>query len=374
MRVLVTSFPGVGHFHPVAPLALALTAAGHDVLVTTGSDLVGWVRRCGLPAAPAGLTQRAAVRRAKAYVPAGHAFGPLMFAQISPAPMLADLRVLTQRWLPHLIVHEEGEYAAPLLAALLDRPCVTHSWPAPARPVDDRELAMNALAGLWEQVAGQAARVTGDLYLDACPPPLQSGAVRSIPLVMTVRPEPFDGPGFSLPSRLHHLPRPAAYLTFGTVSEFARPDRLAAAADATAHEVATVLVTSGPNAPADITATRSNVHVERYLPQHQVLARSDVVISHGGAGSTVAALIAGLPQLVLPQGAPSQERSGQRLDAAGAGLTISPERQDKNCIRSHVRKLLQEPSFAQTARRIANELQNLPAPSHVARKILDLCR
>ncbi|MDQ1662045.1 MAG: hypothetical protein QOJ68_2025 [Blastococcus sp.] len=374
MRVLVTSFPGVGHFHPVAPLARALPAAGHDVRGARGPDLVGWVRRCGLSAAPAGLTQQEAVRRAKGHVPAGHAFGPLMFAQISPAPMFADLRVLTQGWLPHLIVHEEGEYAAPLLAALLDRPCVTHSWAAPARPAEDRELAMDALAGLWQQFAGQAARVTGDLYLDACPPPLQTGAVRSIPAVMTVRPEPFDGPGFSLPSRLDHLPRPAAYLTFGTVSEFARPDRLAAAADATAHEVATVLVTSGPNAPADITATRSNVHVERYLPQHQVLARSDVVISHGGAGSTVAALIAGLPQLVLPQGAPSQERSGQRLDAAGAGLTISPERQDKNCIRSHVRKLLQEPSFAQTARRIANELQNLPAPSHVARKILDLCR
>jgi UDP:flavonoid glycosyltransferase YjiC (YdhE family) len=374
MRVLVTSFPGVGHFHPVAPLALALTAAGNDVLVATGSDLIGWVRRCGLPAAPAGLTQQEAVRRAKAAVPAGDAFGPLMFAQISPAPMLADLRSLTRRWLPHLIVHEEGEYAAPLLAALLDLPCVTHSWAAPARPVEDRQVAMDAVAGLWKELAGRAARVIGDLYLDACPPSLQSGAVRSIPAVMTVRPEPFDGPGMSLPSRLHHLPRPAAYVTFGTVPEFARPDRLAAAAAATAREVATVLVTSGPNAPADIAATQANVHVEAYLPQREVLARSDVVISHGGAGSTVGALSAGLPQLVLPQGAPSQERSGQRLAATGASLTISSENQEEGSIRKHVRQLLQEPSFAQTARRIANELEALPAPSHVARTVLDLCQ
>jgi UDP:flavonoid glycosyltransferase YjiC (YdhE family) len=296
-----------------------------------------------------------------------------MFAETAPAPMLADLRALTGRWHPDLIVHEEGEYAAPLLAALLDRPCVTHSWPAPASPVDARQVATDALAGLWQQLVDKPARVTGELYLDACPPPLQSAAVRSIPAVMAVRPEPFDGPVLPLPARLHHLPRPAAYVTFGTVTEFARPDRLAAAARATAREVATVLVTCGPNDPADITAAEPNVHVERYLPQRQVLARSDVVISHGGAGSTLGALIAGLPHLVLPQGAPSQERSGHRLDATGAGLTISPDNQNEDSIQSDVRRLLQEPSFAHTARRIAKELETLPAPPHVARKVLELC-
>jgi UDP:flavonoid glycosyltransferase YjiC (YdhE family) len=371
VRVLVTTFPAVGHFHPIAPLCLALQAAGHDVLVATGPDLVGWVRRCGLSAVPAGLTQDEAVRRAQASVPAGRAFGPHMFAHVAPAPMLTDLVRLVQRWPPGLVVHEESEYVGPLLATVLDVPCVTHSWPAPARTDVAGRHAIDAVAAHWNQLVGQPARVTGDLYLDACPPALQSPEVRSIPAVMAVRPEPFDGPSSPARPHLHELARPAAYVTFGTVAEFARPDRLGAAARATAHEVATVVVTSGPNDPADIRAAQPNVVVERYIPQRQLLQNTDVVVSHGGAGSTVGALVAGLPQLVLPQGAPSQASIGERLSTIGAGLTIPAEDRSEDRIRSAVRRLLQDPSFTYTARQIAQELRLLPAPTQVAEHVIE---
>ncbi len=67
MRMLLTSVPGLGHLHPVLPLALAAARAGHEMRVVTGADRVPWVRRCGLPAQPAGLPldglrQRAAAR------------------------------------------------------------------------------------------------------------------------------------------------------------------------------------------------------------------------------------------------------------------------------------------------------------------------
>ena len=57
MRVLVTTFPGYGHFHPVAPLALALQAAGNEVRVATHPSFGSWVETCGLTVLPAGLSE-----------------------------------------------------------------------------------------------------------------------------------------------------------------------------------------------------------------------------------------------------------------------------------------------------------------------------
>ena len=52
MRVLFSIHPATSHLHAAVPLARALLARGHEVLVATGADrcadLVGW----GLPAAP----------------------------------------------------------------------------------------------------------------------------------------------------------------------------------------------------------------------------------------------------------------------------------------------------------------------------------
>jgi UDP:flavonoid glycosyltransferase YjiC (YdhE family) len=297
-----------------------------------------------------------------------------MFAEVAPAPMLADLRVLAGRRTPDVVVHEEGEYAGPLLAALLGRPSVTHSWPAPALPGDARRRAEEGVAPLWREHVGRPARVTGDLYLDACPPPLQSADVGPVPAVTAVRAEPFDGPPSPLPAALHRPARPTAYVTFGTVVEFARPDRLAAVVRAVAAEVAAVVATSGPNDPARIGPSSATVHVSRYLPQGPVLRRSDVVVSHGGAGTAAGALAAGLPQLVLPQGAPSQQRIADRLGAIGAGLGLPAEEQDADRVRRCVRQLLADGSFAAEARRVARQLQDLPGPEQAARAVVGLCR
>jgi UDP:flavonoid glycosyltransferase YjiC (YdhE family) len=192
--------------------------------------------------------------------------------------------------------------------------------------------------------------------------------------VTVVRPEPFDGPPSPLPARLHRLARPAAYVTFGTVAEFSPPDRLAAVARAAARQVATVVVTTGPNDPARMDPWPPNVHVQRYLPQRRLLRLSDVVVSHGGAGTAVGALMAGLPQLLLPQGAPSQERLAERLSAIGVALRLPPGEQGPGQVRRQLRKLLRDPSFAEHAHEVALALRQLPGPEQCAREIINLGR
>lgn len=55
MRGLVTSMSGAGHIHPVVPLALALRAAGHDVLWAMARQAGPAIERRGFRSTPAGL-------------------------------------------------------------------------------------------------------------------------------------------------------------------------------------------------------------------------------------------------------------------------------------------------------------------------------
>ena len=117
-----------------------------------------------------------------------------VFTTFFAPPMTRDLLSLCRQWAPDMIVHEETEYAAPLVAALLGLPCVTHSYSSPARPQHERAMMLDLLAPMWCEFTTETPRVSGDTYLNACPPPFQTDAVSSIPNVQTVRPVSFDGP------------------------------------------------------------------------------------------------------------------------------------------------------------------------------------
>lgn len=362
MRILFTTHGAYGHFHPIAPLALAAVGRGHDVLVATGPGLTDWVAGCGLRTFAAGPDSDA-VDAEVALLPIDAA-RPAMFHRFSTVavpPMLADLMRVTKEWRPDVVVHEEGEYAAPLLAALAGLPCVTHSWAAPARPAGERLLYRELLAPIWAaHGAPSSPRTSGSLYLDCCPPPYQNDEIGSIEGVATIRPVLFDGPPAPVPPWLEALPRLAAYVTFGTVSLFSRPEIIRAAVEAVQPLVAAVVVTTGPN-PADVVPFASpNVHVVDYLPQSQILPRVDLVVSHGGAGTTLGALAYGLPHLVMPGLAPSQQRNAARTEAIGLGRIASWDGPADDARRA-AQELLVDPAYRDACRAAQASLEQLPS-------------
>ena len=362
VRILFTTHGAYGHFHPIAPLALAALTKGHDVLVATGPDLTDWVARCGLrsvAAGPAVDVMNAAVAQL-AVDPARPAMFHL-FSTVAVPPTLADLRRLADEWHPDLVVHEEGEYAAPLLAALEGIPCVTHSWAAPARPAVERQLYRELLGPIWgAHGAPSPPRTSGSLYLDSCPPPYQTDEIGSIEGATSIRPTLFDGPPTPVPPWLENLPRPAAYVTFGTVSVFSRPEVIRAAVEAIQPLVASVVVTTGPNPRDAVRFSSANVHVVDYLPQSRILARVDLVASHGGAGTTQGALAHGLPHLVMPGIAPSQQRNAARTEAVGLGLRASLDG-PADGVREAAWELLADPAFRAACRVAQASLEQLPS-------------
>ena len=367
MRLLLTSVPGLGHLHPVLPLALAAARAGHAVRVATGPDRVDWVRRCGLEAVPAGLTISGLREQAAVRGLAGPDLPRHLFTSIAVPPMVDDLLPLVDDWQPDLLLHEEGEYAAPLVAALRDLPCVTHSWSAPARSGEGRTLLDGPLGELWQQHGRTGPpRQVGALYLDACPPLLQLPDLSHVGTrILRVHPSGFDGPPQPAPDWLAALPRPAVYVTLGTEPTFSRPDLLQRLLDAAASGAPGVVMTTGPHPPDVVAAPRAGVHVVQYLPQSLVLPAVDAVVAHGGAGTTVGALLHGLPQLVVPGPAPSQQAGAARVAAAGVGLRRDWAHVTPTQLRDAVDELLQRTDLRRAAQEVRDALTALPGPDDV---------
>ena len=102
------------------------------------------------------------------------------------------------------------------------------------------------------------------------------------------------------------------------------------------------------------------MHVVQYLPQSLVRPHVDAVVCHGGAGTSAAALVHGLPLLVLPGLAPSQQAVAARVEAAGLGLRLSWDDAGPQALEQAVRRVVDLP--AQEGRVALDEL---PGPADV---------
>jgi MGT family glycosyltransferase len=98
----------------------------------------------------------------------------------------------------------------------------------------------------------------------------------------------------------------------------------------------------------------SNVHVEQWVPQADVLAHAALVICHGGSGTTLGALAAGRPLVVLPLFA-DQPFNAARAGIVGVGMVASVD-----TLRRAVESVLADGSFAAAAARVAREMRKLP--------------
>jgi len=132
-----------------------------------------------------------------------------------------------------------------------------------------------------------------------------------------------------------------------------------------------LLVAVGPEGdPAALGPVAGNVRLERFVDQAQVLSRVDLIVHHGGTGSVLGALAAGLPQLVMPQGA-DQFINAEFLAAAGAGRAIHNDDYAAGMIGAAVAALLEPDAGERTvARQIQAEIADLPAPADVIPELI----
>jgi MGT family glycosyltransferase len=207
--------------------------------------------------------------------------------------------------------------------------------------------------------------------INPAPPSVRRTDGTGIPM-MSIRSVAYNESSADVPAWLGAQPtRPRVYLTLGTVS-FGAVEVLSRAIAEIAPLDVDILVTVGPEGePAALGEVPDNVHIERFVAQSQVLPLVDLVVHHGGTGTVLGALEAGLPQLLLPQGA-DQFINAEILGAAGLARALANDAQQPGAISEAVQALLGDSSERQAAARVRDEIAAMPSPAEVVPRLVDL--
>lgn len=384
MRTLFVCWAWPSHLYPMVPLAGAMRASGHEVLVGCPPSLVPVAVRTGLPvvsvghdvdlgptvqklldrAKPGGPERRPRVRAAGQRPPT-----PLdMFARTADA-MADGLLELCRQWRPDVIVHDATTYAAPAVGRALGIPTVRHLWGVDFT-YQLRQFEPEAFGPLYRRLGLNGVAVSGQTpTLDPCPPGLQL-PVDYAP--QRLRYIPYNGSGTYEPGLLPPSRRSRLCVTWGTTSsQFGGEDPvltqvLEAAADL---DVDVVFATTGrDSAPA---ALRPHWRTAVMQPLHLLLPGCDAVVSPGGSGTVMTTVMAGLPQVVVPL-LPDQEVTAERLAAAGAGLRIASRETSRESVGDALDALLNEARYTEAARRLRDEARTQPSPAGAVRFVEQL--
>ena len=133
-----------------------------------------------------------------------------------------------------------------------------------------------------------------------------------------------------MPVSLAKPGHPLVYLTLGTFSNNDL-DLFRLVLEALEDEPVNVLATIGrDNDPSALAPIPENAHVERYIPQAEVLPYCTAVVHHAGAGTMFGVLAHGLPSVALPQSADNFVNANL-LAGAGAARTLMPGEVTGDC-------------------------------------------
>jgi len=358
VRLAFCTSPGYGHFLPVVPLAWAARSAGHDVLVVTAAAAVRASVEAGLPVVDVRPSPDAGEPRSGAM-----ARGALPTAQYAmpDGPMAARMIAALEAWRPDLIVTEHNDFLAPAVAGVLCVPVVVHGLgvlPVPPSLPPSPPFVASAFDELG--IGPRAPSVAG--FVDTCPPSLRD---EPSPHAWLVRHVPYNG-GCVLPDWLRgRRPGPRVCLTLGTVvPALAELSHIRALVESARGVDAEVILVLGEVDPTPLGRMPPNVRPTAWLPLSELLPTCDLIVHHGGAGTTMNAVVAGVPQCVLPF------RDGALVERRGLGVALDAETGlDAGAIRAGIQLVLREPAFREAADEVRREVAAMPSPVEVLARL-----
>ena len=116
-----------------------------------------------------------------------------------------------------------------------------------------------------------------------------------------------------------------------------------------------------------------NAYVASWLPQDTVLAHAAAMVGHGGFGTTMGALAASVPQVVVPLFTFDQVVNGEHVAAVGAGRTTGMRQDGVRAAAGALPEVLADASYAEAAGVVAAAMRALPPPADVVPVLKSLC-
>ena len=383
MRVLVCTTGGPGHIYPVIPLALEIQRKGHDVVWATARGSCSIVEGFGIATRPAGLMPDERNKRFFQSNPGAFSMPPRerrpvafagFFATTAGPVMMEDLIPLFDELKPDLVVHETSELAATPLATARDIPSVTVAFSG-RLPTAVMTAGVAAAAPLWSRFGLDVPDDLG-LYADAFLHPFAPslGQRSEGTTVHDMRPLAMASPSSDPPEWLAAMGthRPLVYATYGTENGPGAPWKAIFGALRSVDVDAVVTVGRGVDLRSFDAllggVDPGQIRIEHFVPQSLLMERAAAVISHGGAGSMLAAGIAGVPQMTAPIGADQFENTDAFV-AAGVATSIEDDIDDGTTFVNRLRGLLEDRAYKERAEHLAQEFAEMPGPEVLASQL-----
>jgi UDP:flavonoid glycosyltransferase YjiC (YdhE family) len=382
-RVLLVSWAWPSHVRALLPLAVALRDSGDEVRVAVPLAAAALVTARGLTPVSVGpdvdvlddfrslsSAGPATAPGAAPRPPSGPHPGsgpPRVFAILEriALAMVPDLVREARSWRPDLVVFEPTALAGPVAAAAAGVPAVRHLY-GPDLMYRAREQVASILARLADRAGVLTAPdPIGAAVIDPCPAELQAGETYPIRFACRL-------PEWSAAGR---PPRISAGLcvTWGDTmarladSLFLTGDLARGAADAGIPAVAVVRAAQrrllGP-LPGGVTVLTDR-------PLRDAVSTARALISHGGAGTVITGLAAGVPQIVVGQ-LPDHTAIGRRAAASGAAICLPGEEASCPSVLSALAALLGDPAYANAACGIAERYAGRPEPAALVGRVHEL--
>jgi len=411
MRYLFTNWEGGGTVTPAAEAARKLLARGHDIRFMSDDCNRGEVESVGarfIPweSAPNRRNRNRDSQLAKDWAAATPQEGLLSVVRdiwCGPAHLYArDVLEELEREPADLVVTNEALFG--VMAAcecreqkfvvmspnisLAPLPGIPPLGPglAPARNPEERALHAQIAKGV-EAMFDSGLPALNAARMDLGIAPLehvldQFGAAERLLLATAMA---FDFPAESLPDKVRYVgpqiadpqwaeawsspwpdtdDRPLVVVAFSTTFQN-HAGVLQNVIDALAPLPARVLVTLGGSIAAHELEAAGNCAIVVSAPHTVVMPRATLVVTHGGHGTVMRALVSRTPMLVIPHGR-DQNDNAVRITERHAGLALMPDASSE-AIRDACMRILTEPEF----RAAATQLGDLVAGEVDASNIVD---
>jgi glycosyltransferase (activator-dependent family) len=410
MRVLVTVIAVKTHLYNVAPVALALRAAGHEVRVAAQPDLVDAITGAGLTAVPVGDELRMGRSGADGGPTAqtfrahggGMAEDPaaldwddvlgsftvacsIEYEFFTNQSMVDDLVEFARGWQPDLVIWDALTFAGAIAA----RACgaaharMLFGIDYISRMYDHFQGFLAALPEaqrddpVSDWLAGRMARVgcaftpelsrelmTGQVTIDPTPGWMQLPV--TVPR-LPVRQVPFNG-GSTIPDWVFDEPaKPRVCLSLGLSGQLLGGDFVSVPEllDSLAELPIELVATLNTDQLAEVGDLPANVRTVDFVPLNELAPTCAAIIHHGGFGTLVNVMHHGIPSITIPAPWWDENDLGHHLHRRRAGLRLEPGEATTATLTAAVRDLITDPAFADNAAAVRQEIHATPTPGQL---------
>lgn len=368
MRILFSFVGGTGHFLPLVPIAHAVEIAGHTISFVSHVSMSPTVKAHGFECLSFGTANNhKPEKKPLLAVDMQHEEDVLRrhFVRKAGRTHATEIISICSEWKPDIIVCDEVNFGAMIAAEYLGIPHAT-------------VIVIAAGSFIRPDVVGEALDEVRAEFGLAPDPSLK---MLSRYLVLSPVPRSYREPAFPYPATTHFIQpfisnleaeysiidgqkeSPIVYFTLGTVFNLESGDLFSRVITGLRDLPIKLIVTVGKYIdPEEFGTQPDNVLIIRYIPQENILPHCDLVVSHAGSGSVIAALAYGLPMLLIPMGA-DQPLNATRCETLGVAKVLDAVKASPEMIQDAARNILNTESYRIAVQRIQDEIATMPPVS-----------